>query len=102
MGGNGEWKKGNFNDEVMRHPAEHGEPSVLQPSLTTSFSHAFRIDLVRIINYAFRIYVGLIVNILNGTITEGKVKFAVGAQNSPIIQQLDMQSIFLAKWQTIM
>ena len=50
--GNG---KGNFNDEMMRHPAENGEPSVLQPSLTTSFSHAFHIDLVMIMNYAFRI-----------------------------------------------
>ena len=50
MGGKWGMEKGNFNDEVMRHPAEHGEPSVLQPALTTSFSHAFRIDLVRIIN----------------------------------------------------
>ena len=79
-------EKGNFNDEVMGHPAENGEPSVLQPALTTSFSHAFRIDLVRIIN----------VNILNETITEGKVKSAVDGQNNPVIQQLDMQSMFLA------
>ena len=55
-------EKGNFNDEVMRHPAEHGEPSVLQPALTTSFSHAFRIDLVIIINNAFRIDLVMIIN----------------------------------------
>ena len=64
MGGNGEWgmEKGNFNDEVMRHPAENGEPSVLQPALTTSFSHAFRIDLVMIINKAFHTDLVMIMN----------------------------------------
>ena len=64
MGGNGEWgmEKGNFNDEVMRHPAENGEPSVLQPALTTSFSHAFRIDLVMIMNNAFPIDLVMIIN----------------------------------------
>ena len=55
-------EKGNFNAKVMRHPAEHGEPSVLQPSLTTSFSHAFRIDLVMIMNNAFRIDLMMIIN----------------------------------------
>ena len=57
--GNG---KGNFNDEMMRHPAENGEPSVLQPALTTSFSHAFRIDLVMIMNNAFPIDLVMIIN----------------------------------------
>ena len=32
----------------------------------------------------------MVVNILNETITEGKVKFAVDGQNNPVIQQLDM------------